>query len=56
MLGTRTEILRVVIGALGNIYVSLEEYLAKITGNHAMGDLQKTAILGTTHIIMKVLF
>jgi hypothetical protein len=34
---------------------SLQKYLETIPGQHSIESLQKTAILGTSHIIRKVL-
>jgi hypothetical protein len=44
-----------VIGAIGIVSNSLQKYLETITGQHSIDSLQKTAILGTSHIIRKVL-
>jgi hypothetical protein len=37
------------------IMKGLKEYLEAIPGNHSIDPLQKTAVLGTSHIIRKVL-
>ena len=34
---------------------SLRRYLSKITGSHEIKELQKTAILGTAHVLREVL-
>jgi len=34
---------------------SFKKYLNSITGKHEMKELQKTAILGTAHLLWKVL-
>jgi hypothetical protein len=44
-----------VIGATGTISKSFRQYVSTIPGNHNVRELQKTAILGTAHIIRKVL-
>jgi hypothetical protein len=44
-----------VIGATGIVSKSLQKYLETIPGQHSLDSLQKTAILGTSHIIRKVL-
>jgi hypothetical protein len=44
-----------VIGATGTISKSLKQYLSNIPGKHEMKELQKTAILGTAHLLRKVL-
>jgi hypothetical protein len=45
----------VIIGATGIISKRLQKYLETIPGQHSIDSLQKTAILGTSHIIRKVL-
>jgi hypothetical protein len=45
----------VIIGATGTISKSLGKYVSTIPGNHDVRELQKTAILGTAHILRKVL-
>jgi hypothetical protein len=41
-------------GATGILNKSLQKYLDTIPGEHSIDSLQKTAILGTSHIIRKV--
>jgi hypothetical protein len=48
-------VIPVIIGATGIISKSLQKYLEAIPGQHSIDSLQKTAILGITHIIRKVL-
>jgi hypothetical protein len=48
-------IIPVVIGATGIVTKSLKKNLEAIPGKHSIDSLQKTAILGTSHIIRKVL-
>jgi len=48
-------IVPVIIGANGIVTRSLKNNLETIPGNHSTDSLQKTAILGTSHIIRKVL-
>jgi hypothetical protein len=43
------------IGATCTISKSFRKYVSHITGNHEVRELQKTAILGTAHILRKVL-
>ena len=43
------------IGATGIVTRSLKKNLENIPGKHSIDSLQKTAILGTSHIIRKVL-
>jgi stage III sporulation protein SpoIIIAA len=45
----------IIIGATGIVSKSLQKYLETISGQHSIYSLQKTATLGTLHIIMKVL-
>jgi hypothetical protein len=45
----------VIIGATENVSKSLQKYLETIPGQHSIDSLQKTVILGTSHIIRKVL-
>ena len=37
------------------IIITFRKYVSDIPGNHDVKELQKTAILGTAHIIRKVL-
>jgi hypothetical protein len=43
------------ISATETISKSFRKYLSNIPGNHKVKELQKTAILGTAHILRKVL-
>jgi hypothetical protein len=43
------------IGATGTISKSFKKYVSNIPGNHKVKKLQKTGILGTAHILRKVL-
>jgi len=45
----------VIIGATGPISKSFRKYVTNIPGNHEIKELQKTTILGTAHILWKVL-
>ena len=47
-------IVPVITGATGIVARSLRENLETIPGKHSIDSLQKTAILGTSHIIRKV--
>ena len=44
-----------VIGATGIVTRSLRKNLEAVPGKHPIDSLQKTAILGTPHIIRRVL-
>jgi phage replication-related protein YjqB (UPF0714/DUF867 family) len=41
--------------ATGTISKSFRKYVSKIPGSHEVKELQKTAILGTAHMLRKVL-
>jgi hypothetical protein len=45
----------VVTGATGIVTKALDKHLEAITGKHAVDSLQQTAVLGTSHIMRKVL-
>jgi hypothetical protein len=45
----------VTIGATGTVSKSFRKYVSIIPRNHEVKELQKTAILGTAHILRKVL-
>ena len=51
----KTRVTPVIIGTTGTISKSLRKYISNIPGNHKVKELQKTAILGTAHILWKVL-
>jgi hypothetical protein len=51
----KTRVIPVIIGATGTISKSYRKYISNIPGNHEVKELQKTAILGTAHILRKVL-
>jgi hypothetical protein len=55
MWNVKTKVILVIIGATGTILKSLRRYVSNIPGNHEVKELQKTAILGTTHILREVL-
>jgi hypothetical protein len=48
-------VIPVIIVATGIVSKSLQKYLETIPGQHSIDSLQKTAIVGTSHIIRKVL-
>ena len=55
MWNVKTKVIPVIIGATGTISKLLRKYVSNIPGNHEVKELQKTAILGTAHILRKVL-
>jgi len=48
-------IMPIIIGATGVVTRSLRKNMEAVPGKHSIDSLQKTAILGTSHIIRKVL-
>jgi hypothetical protein len=60
-LGTQTNVepemydLPVITGATGIVTRSLKKNLEAVPGKHSIDSLQKTAVLGTSHIIRKVM-
>jgi len=55
MWNVKTQVIPVIIGETGTISNSFRKYVSNIPRNHAVKELQKTAILGTAHILRKVL-
>jgi hypothetical protein len=55
MWNVKTRVIPVIIGATGTISKSLKKYVSNIPGNQEVKELQKTDILGTAHILRKVL-
>jgi len=55
MWNPKCTIIPVIIGATGMVTRSLRKNLEAVPGKHSIDSLQKTAILGTSHIIRKVL-
>ena len=55
MWNIKTKVIPVIIGATGTISRSFRKYVSNIPGKHEVKELQKTAILGTAHILQKVL-
>jgi len=55
MWNVKTKVMPVITGANGTISKSFRKYVSNITGKHEVKELQKTAILGTAHILRKVL-
>jgi hypothetical protein len=51
----KARVMPVIIGATGTISRSFRKYVNDIPGNHDVKELQKTVILGTAHILRKVL-
>jgi len=51
----KSEVKPVIIEATGTISKSLRKYMSTIPRKHEVKELQKTAILGTAHMLRKVL-
>ena len=45
----------IIIGTTGIVTRNLRKNLEAVSGKHSIDSLQKTAVLGTSHIIRKVL-
>jgi hypothetical protein len=55
MWNVKARVIPVIIAATGTISKSFRKYVSSIPGNHEVSELQKTAVLGTAHILRKVL-
>jgi hypothetical protein len=55
MWNVKTKVISVIIGATGAILKSFRKYVSNVPGKHEVKELHKTAILGTAHILRKVL-
>ena len=55
MWNVKTKVIPVIIGATGTVSKSFRKYVSNIPGKREVKELQKTAILGTAHILRKVL-
>jgi hypothetical protein len=55
MWNVKTKVIPVITGATRLISKSLRKYLSNIPGKHEIKELHKTAILGTAHVLRKVL-
>ena len=55
MWNVKARVIPVITGTTGTISKSLRKYVSNIPGNHDVRELQKTAILGTAHILREVL-
>ena len=51
----KTNVISVILGATGTISKSFRKYLSNVPGKNKTKKPQKTAILGTAHILQKVL-
>jgi len=55
MWNVKTKVIPVIIEATGTISKSFRKYVSNIPGKYEVKELQKTATLGTVHILRKVL-
>jgi len=55
MWNVKAKVMPVIIRATGTISKSFRKYMRNIPGKHEVKGLQKTAILGTAHILRNVL-
>jgi hypothetical protein len=55
MWNVKARVIPGIIGATGTFSKSFRKYVNDILRNHDVKGLQKTAILGTAHILRKVL-
>jgi hypothetical protein len=55
MWNVKARVIPVIIVATGTISESFRKYVSNIPGNHDVKELQKTTILGTPHLLRKVL-
>ena len=55
MWNVKKKVIPIMIGANGTISKTFRKYVSNIPGNHEVKELQKTAVLGTAHILRKVL-
>ena len=55
MWNVKAKVIPIIIGTTGTISKSFRKYVSNIPRNHEVKKLQKTTILGTAHIVRKVL-
>ena len=51
----KVKVIPVITGASGTVSVSFRRYMRNIAARNAIKELQKAAILGTAHILRKVI-
>ena len=54
MWNVKTKVIPAITGATGTISKSFRQYLSNIPGQNEIKQLQKTAILGTAHVLQEV--
>ena len=55
MWNVKAKVIPIIIEATGTILKSLRQYMSNIPGKLEIKELQKTAVLGTAHLLRKVL-
>jgi hypothetical protein len=55
MWNMQAKVTLVVTGTTGTISKALRKYLSNIPGKHKIKEIQKRALLGTAHVLQKVL-
>jgi len=55
MWNVKTKVIPVITGATATVSKSFRKYVSNKPGKHEVKELQKTALLGTAHILRKVL-
>jgi hypothetical protein len=55
MWNVKPKVIPAIIGGTGTISKSFRKHVSNIPGNHEVKEIQETAILGTAHILRKVL-
>ena len=55
MWNVKTKVIPITTGATGTVLNLIRKYVSNIPGKRQAKELQKTAILGTAHILRKVL-
>jgi hypothetical protein len=55
MWNVKTKVIPIITGTTGTISESYRKYVSNIPRKHEVKELQKTAILGTAHILREVL-
>ena len=48
------EVIPLIIGTTGMVDKNIKKYVGRIPGHHKIYNLQRSAILGTAHILRKV--
>ena len=55
MWNKKVEVIPTILGSTGVIEMNIKKYLQSIPGQHNIYNLQRSGILGTAHILRKVL-